>query len=97
MSENKLSIDVYNLIRDAFYAIPDFTDADGRSIGGLYGAFFKLKSLLETGDYDTVEFSFDVPDGAMPHVAYQAVRAGEYFLQFKAFEGKREDGDGEQG
>ena len=29
MSDNKLIIDGNKLIRDAFYAIPDFTDADG--------------------------------------------------------------------
>ncbi|RKM57560.1 DNA polymerase I [Butyrivibrio sp. CB08] len=58
MSDNKLLLDGNKLIRDAFYAIPDFTDSEGNHISGLYGAFFKLKDLL-SGSVDTVEISFD--------------------------------------
>ncbi len=85
MSDRKLTINLYNLIRDAFYSIPDFTDAEGRRIGGLYGAFFKLKSLLESGDYDEAEFSFAADDKA-PVVSEQAARAKELFLKYKAFD-----------
>ncbi len=68
MSDNKLIIDGTKLIRDAFYAIPDFTDAEGNHISGLYGAFFKLKELLASGaayleitfDGDTSSFTKDV-------------------------------------
>ena len=59
MSDKLLNIDGTNLIRDAFYAIPDFTDEQGNHLGGLYGSFYKLKELLSTGDYDTLEISFD--------------------------------------
>ena len=58
MSDNKLIIDGTKLIRDAFYAIPDFTDAQGNHISGLYGAFFKLKELLE-GGASTLEITFE--------------------------------------
>ena len=59
MSDNKLIIDGNKLIRDAFYAIPDFTDAEGNHISGLYGAFFKLKELLAGPDVQTLELTFD--------------------------------------
>ena len=57
MSDNKLIIDGTKLIRDAFYAIPDFTDAEGNHISGLYGAFFKLKELI-AGGTSTLEITF---------------------------------------
>jgi DNA polymerase-1 len=68
MSDNKLIIDGTKLIRDAFYAIPDFTDAEGNHISGLYGAFFKLKELMAGGGSlleitfggDTSSFTKDV-------------------------------------
>ncbi len=85
MSDKKLSINIYNLIRDAFFAIPDFTDAQGRHIGGLYGAFFKLKSLLESGDFDAAEFSFDLTDCAALSVSEQTGRAKELFLKYRDF------------
>ena len=59
MSDNKLIIDGNKLIRDAFYAIPDFTDAEGNHISGLYGAFFKLKELLAQGDIGVLQFTFE--------------------------------------
>lgn len=68
MSDNKMIIDGTKLIRDAFYAIPDFTDAEGNHISGLYGAFFKLKELMAGGGSlleitfggDTSSFTKDV-------------------------------------
>ena len=54
MSDNKMIIDGTKLIRDAFYAIPDFTDAEGNHISGLYGAFFKLKELMAAVDRDAL-------------------------------------------
>ena len=68
MSDNKMIIDGTKLIRDAFYAIPDFTDAEGNHISGLYGAFFKLKELMAGGSFsleitfggDTSSFTKDV-------------------------------------
>ena len=57
MADNKLSIDACKLIRDAFYAVPDFTDSDGNHIGGLYGSFYKLKELLAQGKYEALELS----------------------------------------
>lgn len=68
MSDNKMIIDGTKLIRDAFYAIPDFTDTEGNHISGLYGAFFKLKELMAGGESlleitfggDTSSFTKDV-------------------------------------
>ena len=57
MSDNKMIIDGTKLIRDAFYAIPDFTDAEGNHISGLYGAFFKLKELM-AGGASSLEITF---------------------------------------
>ena len=58
MPDTKLTLDVYNLIRDAFYAIPDFTDSEGHHIGGLYGCFYRIKELISSGEYVSVDFSF---------------------------------------
>ena len=59
MSDTTLFIDGNRLIRDAFYAIPDFTDADGNHISGIYGAFYRIKELLSGGDKKAVKISFD--------------------------------------
>ena len=57
MSEGRLSITLENLIRDAFYSIPDFTDADGNHIGGIYGALYKLLSLLKAGTCESIDLA----------------------------------------
>ncbi len=59
MSNNKLTIDACKLIRDAFYAIPDFTDGEGNHISGIYGALYKLHILLSEGNYELLDMSFD--------------------------------------
>lgn len=53
---NKTSISVSKYVRDAFYSIPDFTNGEGRHIGGVYGAMFKLVNLLKSGEIDELEF-----------------------------------------
>lgn len=64
MSDRKLLLNGNNLIRDAFYSIPAFNDADGNYISGIYGAFYKIKELFSTGEYDCFEISFsdEVPE-----------------------------------
>ena len=59
MSDNKLILDGNKLIRDAFYAIPDFTDADGNHLSGIYGAFFRLRDLVSSSGCESVEITFD--------------------------------------
>ncbi len=77
MSDNKLLIDGNRLIRDAFYAIPDFMDAEGNHISGLYGAFYKLKESLSNG-CDTLEISFDSEtDSFSKDILWQIDRAKE--------------------
>ena len=85
MAENKLSIDVCKLIRDAFYAIPDFTDSDGNHIGGLYGSFYKLKELLSDGKYDVVElsYSYDSDENVNVYLKWQYERFRELFLSIE--------------
>ncbi len=55
MADNKLIIDTNTLVKEAFYAIPDFTDNEGRHLGGVYGALFKIISMLKTGGFDSLE------------------------------------------
>ena len=57
MADNKLVIEIDSLIRDAFYAIPDFTDENGRHLGGVYGALFKIVGELKTGSVESIEIS----------------------------------------
>ena len=64
MSDSTLFIDGNELIRDAFYAIPDFTDADGNYISGIYGAFYKIKELLSGADGQTFKITFDSETGS---------------------------------
>jgi DNA polymerase-1 len=72
MSDNKLILDANKLIRDAFYAIPDFTDAQGNHISGIYGAFFRLKELLASGNYESAAISFaETTEGLTPDVLWQ--------------------------
>jgi DNA polymerase-1 len=86
MSDKKLSINVQELIKDAYYAIPDFTDSDGCHMGGLYGFFYKLKTLLESGDYEGVELSFDRDASFVPAVIEQTEKAGEIFRKYASFD-----------
>ncbi len=58
MSDKKLLIEADKLIQDAYYAVPDMTDDKGLHVGGLYGAFFKLCSMLSDKDVNSFSFSF---------------------------------------
>ena len=53
-------IDGTNLIKDAFYAMPDFVDEDGNRVSGIYGALYKLKSMLSGSEEALFAFSFDL-------------------------------------
>ena len=57
MADNKLVIDLNTLVRDAFYAVPDFTDENGRHLGGVYGALFKVVNELKSGGFEIIEIS----------------------------------------
>lgn len=65
MSDNKLSIDGNKLVRDAFYAVPDFYDGEGRHIGGVYGALYRIKSLMDGGGYSSLFVSFGPSDDSL--------------------------------
>ena len=78
MSDTTLFIDGNKLIRDAYYAIPDFTDADGNHISGIYGAFYRIKELVSGGDSKTLEITFDSDTGFFSSaVLWQVERAKE--------------------
>lgn len=78
MSDTTLFIDGNKLIRDAFYAIPDFTDADGNHISGIYGAFYRLKELLSAQGNGSVSITFDSETGSFSRdVLWQIDRAKE--------------------
>ncbi len=72
MAENKLIIDTNTLVKEAFYAIPDFTDESGRHLGGVYGALFKIINDLKTGGFDSIEIKSSDQDAAeVPSVQEQ--------------------------
>ena len=72
MAENKLIIDTNTLVKEAFYAIPDFTDESGRHLGGVYGALFKIINDLKTGGFDSIEIkSSDQGAAEVPSVQEQ--------------------------
>ena len=78
MSEERLTLTGEKLIRDAFYSIPDFTDAEGNHISGVYGALYKLTATLKKGDFREVEISFEpsIVDGDKNNTADAAQSAG---------------------
>ena len=52
-------IDATNFIKDAFYAMPVFSDGNGNNISGVYGALYKLKSMLSENEEALFAFSFE--------------------------------------
>ncbi|WP_026651070.1 DNA polymerase I [Butyrivibrio proteoclasticus] len=74
MSNDLITIDVKELVGDAFYSIPDFTDSEGNHIGGAYGAMYKLVSALK-GGAKALSLSFDAEsdkyDYSIPALKYQ--------------------------
>ncbi|SFU47351.1 DNA polymerase I [Butyrivibrio sp. INlla21] len=75
-----LTINAFNLIHDAYNAMPAFTDADGQFVSGIYGALFKLKSIVRSGEHKRLGVLFD-SDGRgkepSPAVASQTARLKE--------------------
>ena len=69
-------IDATNFIKDAFYAMPDFSDAEGNRISGVYGAIYKLKSMLPGNEDALFAFSFEKDNESeyTPAVLYQTDR-----------------------
>lgn len=51
MADNKLQYNIAENVRNAFYSLPDFTDEEGKHLGGVYGALFKLINTLKAGEY----------------------------------------------
>jgi len=89
VGEKSLSIHVIdgtNLIKDAFYAMPDFTDEDGNRVSGVYGALYKLKSMLSGSEEALFAFSFeeDNESECTAAVRYQIDRFKEIIRQSKA-------------
>ena len=58
MPDRKLTISADRLVFEANDAVPAFTDNDGHRINGLYGACYKLKEQILSGNYDTADISF---------------------------------------
>ena len=60
--------------------MPAFTDADGQFVSGIYGALFKLKSIVRSGEHKRLGVLFD-SDGrrkeSSPAVASQTARLKE--------------------
>ncbi len=71
MPDNKLLLDGDKLIADAFYALPDFIDPEGFHIGGLYGAFFKLKEVLGAKETESFGISFSDEKKDVPAIILQ--------------------------
>ena len=69
-------IDATNFIKDAFYAVPVFSDEEGNSISGIYGALYKLKSMLSGNEEALFAFSFEKDNESeyTPAVIYQTDR-----------------------
>ncbi len=87
MPDNKLTINGNNLIYDAYYAIPDFTDQEGNHISGLYGAFYKLKELVESSKDSSLEITFDSDEREYtPIVKYQQERFKEIIGSLSALD-----------
>ena len=57
MSESILEINIDDLVRNAFYSLPDMVDDKGDSFGGVYGAFFYINDKLSVSDHSEIEFS----------------------------------------
>ena len=78
MSDKAILIDGNKLIRDAFYAIPDFTDENGNHISGLYGAFYRLRDLLSAPETGAISITFDSETSSFTgDVLWQIARAKE--------------------
>ena len=60
--------------------MPAFTDADGQFVSGIYGALFKLKSIVRSGEHKRLGVLFDSDDSGKepsPAVASQTARLKE--------------------
>lgn len=77
MSDKKLVIDGDKLIQDAYESVPVFVDGEEHQINGLYGALYKLKELLASGNFDGFEISFAGEASFTESVKWQAVRFSE--------------------
>ena len=73
---SKLSLDIVDLVKNAFYAMPAFTDADGKFINGVYGAVYKLSGILKSGDHSEIEIvkNEDEKEGLIPALKGQIDR-----------------------
>ncbi len=84
MSDKKLVIDGDKLIQDAYDSVPIFVDSEGHQINGLFGAFYKLKELLVTGNFDCFEISFAEENPSTESVKWQV---GQFSKLLKAING----------
>ena len=70
-SLDRFVIDVRKYVRDAFYSIPDFTNGEGKHIGGVYGSLFKLVNTLKAEGAKEVELNTSNDDEITPSVKEQ--------------------------
>ena len=79
MADKLLQFDANEYVTNAFYSLPDFTDAEGNHLGGVYGAIFKLITALKGGDYTTVSFSAsgdnDANENDTDYSAFETIKA----------------------
>lgn len=76
MSENLLIVNGNELVSDAFYKTPAFTDSDGVFVNGVYGGIFKLISILKTSEYKSMSISFS-EDGVNERLKPQILKFRE--------------------
>ncbi len=86
MADNLLQFDVAENVTNAFYSLPDFTDAEGKHLGGIYGAIFKLIATLQDGGYASVSISASgekANDGVPESVIAQVTRLQDTINEVK--------------
>jgi DNA polymerase-1 len=72
MSENILVFNINENVKNAFDSMPAFTDENGKYLSGVYGAFFKLNSVIKSGEFSAVKFLSDEnEEGISPSVLGQ--------------------------
>ena len=54
---DKIIINIAEYVNNAYYSMPVFTDSEGRTVNGAYGALFKLISIIRNENAKEVEIS----------------------------------------
>ena len=69
---SKLSLNINEFVKNAFYSMPAFTDDEGFFLNGVYGAVYKLFNLIKKGEYSEIEIISG--ENGIPAVEYQVKR-----------------------